>query len=141
MTPINKQYHLRACLQPMTPCKKNDVNLVGRRSDLRVIDEPKSNEKPFVHDRQENCPIRHCVRRQWPRGMWVAQCRQRDGGRGIDARVRKVGGKGAERTYSLLRTRARGAASPTPMTKLMILDTRVSNPAMMKSPPKSVEPT
>ena len=65
----------------------------------------------------------------------------RDGGRGIDARVRKGGGKGAERTYSLLRTRARGAASPTPMTKLMILDTRVSNPAMMKSPPKSVEPT
>ena len=32
----------------------------------------------------------------------------------------------------MFRTRAKGATSPMPMTKLMILETRVSKPAMMK---------
>lgn len=44
-------------------------------------------------------------------------------------------------THNLLRTRARGATSPMPMTKLMIFATRVSKPAMINRPPKMVEPT
>ena len=56
-------------------------------------------------------------------------------------REQKSRWQGVLGTYNLSRTSTSGITSPTPSTKLRILATSVSHPAMRNAPPKSVEPT
>ena len=112
--------------------------VAAMRTNVRMINEPEANQEAFVYDSEHDGSVRSQI------GAPVVGKRtdSREGCEEKGAHSDRCIDEGIEgKTYSLFLTTAKGATSPIPITKLKILDTRVSKPAMMNSPPNIVEPT